>query len=303
MHVDQARTASSQRPELAATGAEGAARTAEPAERHAAAPGSAGYASHAEFVGGLGRLLGQSDQAIMYAGNARTGSRERAAGAATAGAETDRRAPDGRDGRRLRNDEIFRRPAGGGREGSHLDNDWAGRAILGRYLSGGGDWTIRNDPSWSQYMMGNQSLRNQLTDPTQKIAQDALAAYQANGTATGSYRQTLHASIENGEGIVGYQYLHGTNANVGDFGMDGQTQVRRRADGNYEVTIQGNYTWNDVIDPNPQYATDTWKSRIAEAVTLGQADAYDIHISWQATSTVVLDPAGNVLSMSGYPAP
>ena len=41
--------------------------------------------------------------------------------------------------------------------------------------------------------------------------------------------------------------------------------------------------------------------RLAEILTLGQADPYDIHITWHAPSTLVLDENGNVISSSGYP--
>ncbi|MGH8909167.1 MAG: hypothetical protein ACRD0K_22405, partial [Egibacteraceae bacterium] len=73
------------------------------------------------------------------------------------------------------------------------------------------------------------------------------------------------------------------------------------ADG-YEVRIDSHYTWNDRIDPNPEYGTDRWKSKVAEVATLGQADPYDIHISWPAETVVRLDRNGNVISVEGYPA-
>ena len=54
-----------------------------------------------------------------------------------------------------------------------------------------------------------------------------------------------------------------------------------------------------MIDPNPQYSTDNWKSTIAEIVTFGQADPYDIHIGWEGSSKVIVDAQGNVVSGSG----
>src|SRR6478752_6131091 len=32
------------------------------------------------------------------------------------------------------------------------DSDWAGEAILNRYLTGLGDWNIVDDPKWTAYM-------------------------------------------------------------------------------------------------------------------------------------------------------
>ncbi len=43
--------------------------------------------------------------------------------------------------------------------------------------------------------------------------------------------------------------------------------------------MDSGYTWNDRVDPNPQYSTDRWKSTLAEVATLGQADPYDIHVA------------------------
>ena len=62
------------------------------------------------------------------------------------------------------------------------------------------------------------------------------------------------------------------------------------------MTLNMEYRWNDVIDPNPQYSTDRWKSGIAEIVTLGQADPYNIHISWSETTVIELGNSGNVES-------
>lgn len=58
-----------------------------------------------------------------------------------------------------------------------------------------------------------------------------------------------------------------------------------------EVRVDGGYTWHDKIDPNPQYSTDRWKSTLAEIITLGQADPYDIHITHHAPTNVILDKA------------
>jgi len=82
--------------------------------------------------------------------------------------------------------------------------------------------------------------------------------------------ERFSAEIQNGEGIVGYQYLHGTNRDAGDFGFEGTTNVHPRGDGIYEVTVDSGYTGNDRIDPNPQYSTDRWKSTLAEVATLGR---------------------------------
>jgi uncharacterized protein YukE len=248
-----------------------------------------------QVVGARAQANGARDRFVAAMGDLR--------GDVSAAGGDDRRNPDERDGRRIRSDEIFRRSEGGDRGGDHFSNDWAGRAILERYLRGGDDWTITDDEDWSNYMMDNQRLREQLTGPAQDQAQVALHDYLNGRGSTGSFDEQFAAEIENGEGIVGYQYLHGTSEEAGGFEYQGTSAVRPRADGNYEVTLDSGYTWNDTIDPNPQYTTDTWKSRLAEVVTLGQADPYDIHLTWHSETTVVLDQQGNVIEIEGYPAP
>jgi RHS repeat-associated protein len=212
-----------------------------------------------------------------------------------------RRDPDERDGRRIRNDERSGRQAGGAGNG-HFDNDWAGRAILERYLRGGGDWAILHDPNWSRYMMANERLRRSLADRVEEQAQLALFASLTGEGGQRIFTERFHAEVENGEGIVGYQYLHGTDQEAGDFQFRGTTAVTAKSDGTYEVTVAGRYIWNDNIDPNFQYSTDRWKSRLAEIITLGQADPYSIKITWSSATTVTLDHQGNVLSIKGYPA-
>jgi hypothetical protein len=210
--------------------------------------------------------------------------------------------PDGRRGGRIRSDDIWRRTEGGDGDG-HFSTDWAGRAILERYMLGGDDWVINDDPDWSRYMMNNEQLRGQLAGPVEDQASEALRRYLAGEGNRTSFNQTFPAEIQNGEGIVGYQYLHGTNQEVGGFNFSGNSTVQPRADGTYEVIIDGGYQWNDKIDPNPQYSTDRWKSTLAEVITLGQADPYDLHITWHSQTRVILDKDGNVVSASGYPAP
>lgn len=139
--------------------------------------------------------------------------------------------------------------------------------------------------------MGNATLKRQLR-------REILALARANRTASGrvGIDRTIHADMENGEGIVGYQYLHGSNGDVGDFHIGGSSRMNGNS---MQMNLQ--FTWNDVIDPNPQYATDNWKSMVAEVITLGNADAYNIHITWSSEVTIEFDAAGNPSVMSGYP--
>ena len=128
-------------------------------------------------------------------------------------------------------------------------------------------------------------------------AVDAAETLHDSGAPSTGFDDRGSANLGNGEGVVGYQYLHGSNANVGGFHCRGTAEIERRDDGTSTVTIETRYTWNDVIDPNPQYASDVWKSTVAEIGTLGMADPFDIHISWSETTVLELDASGAVTSM------
>lgn len=70
--------------------------------------------------------------------------------------------------------------------------------------------------------------------------------------------------IENGEDIIGYQYLHGTNKNAGGFTISGTISKNIKGDITYDLT----YTWNDIIDPNYKYASDGKKAEFAKKFLL-----------------------------------
>jgi hypothetical protein len=210
--------------------------------------------------------------------------------------ETEREAERGR---RRRDTEGGRDR--GRRSGGDLDSDWAGRAILGRWLTGMGDWTIINNPSWTAYMMASDLLRSQLSARLRVIVNNGIRTADTLHQDTFPVYQTFSAVVENGEGIIGYQYLHGTNADVGGFVIWGEGRIISLADGQRMVILNLTYQWNDMIDPNPQYQTDSIKSIIGEIITLGQAESYAIHISWPGTATVILDSANSIITTVGYP--
>jgi hypothetical protein len=177
--------------------------------------------------------------------------------------------------------------------------DWAGRAILNRYLTGGGNWTIQNDPQWRAYMMDNGLLRQQLLQRITALSRRLIALRAGNH----DFDETFNAEVENGEDINGYQYLHGTNMHVGGFRLRGRAFVIRNHNnriGEHLVNITAHYQWNDVIDHNSRYFTDTVKNAIAEAITLGVAEPYNISINWTALCLVIISP-GKPDDVRGYP--
>lgn len=229
--------------------------------------------------------------------------------------EPQRRDPIDRTAAEIARDKRDRRPEGGRERArsqlADLESDWAGRLILERYLFGDGDWDI-HEAAWQGYMMRSEMLRQQLLPRLKTIARARAASPRAGDRGAQLFTDRFHAEVEDGEGIIGYQYLHGTDANAGGFQFYGTTTVERdvgatnNADGNNVpgetiVEVQANYCWNDFIDPNPKYDTDTIKSVIAEILTLGMANAYRISISWTATARVHLDPSGRITQIEGWP--
>jgi|GEM_PF-643385 len=154
-------------------------------------------------------------------------------------------------------------------------HDWFGWVILDHWLAGSGtELNFSNDPKWSAYMKANRLLRAKVTNILFGIREQMPA-----GTTEGvkKYINTsVSMSIQNGELINGYQFLHGTNAKVGNFRIVGT--ITKYLYGNTRFFFW--YQWNDIIDPNPKYLTDIVKSYFGKVISFGQAKEYVIRIGW-----------------------
>jgi hypothetical protein len=160
----------------------------------------------------------------------------------------------------------------------------------------GSRWTITDDPSWSRYMMSNPVLRASLEPVVLHEAQVAVAAHPAGSAAASShsFSVTTQVTIQNGEGIIGWQYLHGTNRNVGGFQFRGTTNVTPNG-GSFNVTVMARYTWNDRMDPNFTYGTDIIKSSIGRIFRIiGGANDYDFVCSWHVDTVLTIGPRNAV---------
>lgn len=163
-----------------------------------------------------------------------------------------------------------------------LQSDSAGRYILLRYLIGRGEEFSISNQFWTDYMESNDLLLDQVRN---------IVFQQAEGIRIGEERNidiTCHMEIDNGESISGYQYLHGTNASVGDFHIYGTITCLENGDIKYNLT----YVWNDIIDPNPDYGTDILKNLVAERFFRQTMGAYIIRISWSDVSIIGNNSSG-----------
>jgi hypothetical protein len=176
--------------------------------------------------------------------------------------------------------------------------DWAMLKLLWHYAWGDGK-TLRivNDSDWAKYMMDNEKLRRQVLPYTLDVAWEALSEYQAGDVVPDIFFRTFAAEMENGQ-LTGYQWLHGTSS----FSYFGEATVTPNADGTFQVTVNSSFVWKDRIDTNANYhGADEAANFIVDALTLGNAEFYDVRIDWSSQSQLTLRADGGVLAASGYP--
>lgn len=87
--------------------------------------------------------------------------------------------------------------------------------------------------------------------------------------------------------IIGYQYLHGTNETVGGFQIQGTISKNSKGDTIYDLT----YTWNDIIDPNFMYDSDSKKAEFAKSIPGANPTDYYLQISWYDKTTIRQNPS------------
>ena len=133
-------------------------------------------------------------------------------------------------------------------------------------------------------MEADKLLANQISA---ELTKEATQLARDHDCAVGKIDLELpNIVIENGESIVGYQYLHGVNPY---FEITGNYKVCHT---NHQAGVGDaivhftklRFGWLDRMDPNEKYDTDTIKSLFGKAISLGQAKDYDIVIAWDVKS-------------------
>ena len=156
-------------------------------------------------------------------------------------------------------------------------SDAKGRDILWHWLYGKGkELDFQNNKSWNKYMMENSLLKQQTGDLIEGYVSQVEIGQSMN------FDITTAMEIENGEQMIGYQYLHGTNADVGGYKITGT--ITKDQYGN--AAINFTYQWNDIIDPNFIYSTDSAKAKFAKGIPFANPTDYIIRISWSDISTL-----------------
>jgi len=140
---------------------------------------------------------------------------------------------------------------------------------------------IKDDPDWTQYIKSSYNLRTKLSQQLHAVAFEKIRAGVKDG-ASGTINLRFHADLENGESITGINYLNGSNSTVGDFTIKGKWQASvNPATSVTNIFFNVEYTWNDIIDPNPQYDTDSMKDIIATGLSIGLKQKYWFSLSWK----------------------
>ena len=155
-----------------------------------------------------------------------------------------------------------------------LKSDWAGRSILLHWLYGYGTDYIANEGRWGEYMRENAILGEFV---------DSIANEYGGNLVIGEtilVDVTTDAVIENGEDIIGYQYLHGTNADAGGFQISGIIWRGSNRDICYNLKC----TWNDIIDPNPTYSSDRAKANLAKFIPYANPTDYNFSVTWHTSN-------------------
>ncbi len=161
-----------------------------------------------------------------------------------------------------------------------FEHDAPGVYILSHWLFGGGKDYIQEDGVWGNYMKSNEMLTSKMKNIVLPLADD-LGLNDSKKVDI-----TIPMQIENGESIIGYQYLHGTNADVGGFQIKGKVYKNEKGDVTYDLT----YTWNDIIDPNYYYSTDAAKAEFAKSIPFANPKDYIIRISWHDKTKIKANP-------------
>jgi len=188
--------------------------------------------------------------------------------------------------------------------GQEADN--AGEQILGTWLYGGGeDQHIVDDPYWTDYMMAHKDLRSQIRA---KLIPALYKILSGKKLRTFPISERFHAEFPENNGYSGYALLHGSNSTVGDFLMTGTAEVQEPydlAEGGYDIELDLRFRFNDIVDPNGNYALDRIRSAIAKVVSLDRAENYRLSINWGSRCLAEYrKPTGRSepLYLSGYPS-
>lgn len=163
------------------------------------------------------------------------------------------------------------------------ENDIYGIALGIRWLFGNGeDFIISSDEinPWQAYMKDNAILTGKVGDVVIPIGNKLK-----NGESI-KVDMNMSMIIDNGECAIGYQFLHGTNADAGGFQITGNISKDNKGSCTYDLV----YTRNDIIDPNLIYSSDQQKAESAKTIPFASMKDYKFSLSWHDVTVIKSNP-------------
>ena len=151
---------------------------------------------------------------------------------------------------------------------------------------------VIDSPAWADYMRADTRLaaliRSRLTNHA-----IGMRAEMDGPLPAGQLRRPLqlrfHAEVGSTAGgfVTGYEVLHGTNAEAGDFEITGRCISERRgpAGSAYTMRYEGlRFAFNDVVDANKRWSADAALARtaanMAKVLKVGPPRDYRVRIQW-----------------------
>ena len=158
--------------------------------------------------------------------------------------------------------------------------DSKGWELFSHWIWGEGeDLLFDFNQSWSDYMMANKLLKEQLQAKLKLETASRLL-----GEISGPVNLKLNSiEIENGY-RTGYEMLHGPNRDVGGFTVTGAEPKRSKNGCGFKYNLT--YTWNDLIDPNKKYVADKIYSELIRSIPFSNPEDYYVRIKWKADSEI-----------------
>lgn len=173
---------------------------------------------------------------------------------------------------------------------------------------------IFDSPRWAAYMQADKGLERQIDAHMVRFGMmkvDEYARFHPQKLLASfpeeMFETSFHAEVGGSAGgyASGYNLLHGSNRDVGDFQIAGRMRIDPGQDGGYVLTtVQHVLTFNDKVDVNFRYASDATFANLtrnlARAAGTPQPRDFILRIRWRDPSRWQYDiPAP---SRTGAPA-
>lgn len=150
-------------------------------------------------------------------------------------------------------------------------------------------------PAWANYMRASTRLRQQVDEQLRKFAEEIRRELDLQGQVRKPFTIQFHAELGSHAGgyFTGYDVLHGSHPDVGDFILSGQVSALLTGPpgSSYTASFQGlSFAFNDIVDANKHWNSDVWLKRKADSAALALNGRlprdYIVRIKWSDTAPI-----------------